>query len=197
LCVIPRDAAILGELRKNLYFHIVKKKKEIYLDFVIDKLTNSILNTISGDSFQTEVSRFTLKDCKQTIKKNGWNFNWKTELNDDVNEVYKLTIINNPDIIQGVLCIRKESDHIFMNLLENAPFNIGSNKLYEGVAGNLVAFACKLSFQYGFDGFVAFTAKTKLIDHYETSLGAYHFGGHRMIIETHAAKLLVEKYFKT
>ena len=122
----------------------MKKKEEIHLDFVIDKLTNSILNTISGDSFQTEVSRFTLKDCKQTIKKNGWNFNWKTELNDDVNEVYKLTIINNPDIIQGVLCIRKESDHIFMNLLENAPFNIGSNKLYEGVAGNLVAFACKL-----------------------------------------------------
>ena len=122
----------------------MKKKKEIHLDFVIDKLTNSILNTISGDSFQTEVSRFTLKDCKQTIKKNGWNFNWKTELNDDVNEVYKLTIINNPDIIQDVLCIRKESDHIFMNLLENAPFNIGSNKLYEGVAGNLVAFACKL-----------------------------------------------------
>jgi hypothetical protein len=47
----------------------VKKKKEIHLDFVIDKLTNSILNTISGDSFHTEVSRFTLKDCKQTIKK--------------------------------------------------------------------------------------------------------------------------------
>jgi hypothetical protein len=47
----------------------VKKKKEIHLDFVIDKLTNSILNTISGDSFQTEVSRFTQKDCKQTIKK--------------------------------------------------------------------------------------------------------------------------------
>jgi hypothetical protein len=25
--------------------------------FIIDKLTDSILNTISGDSFQTEVSR--------------------------------------------------------------------------------------------------------------------------------------------
>ena len=31
-------------------------KKDIYkLDFEIDKLTDSILNTISGDSFQTEV----------------------------------------------------------------------------------------------------------------------------------------------
>lgn len=175
----------------------MKKKKKLLLDFIVDRLTNSILNTISGDSFQTEVSRFTIKDSKQTIKKNGWNFNWRTELDNDVNEVYKLTIVNNPEIIQGVLSIRKESDHIFMILLENAPFNVGRNKLYEGVAGNLVAYACKLSFQYGFEGFVAFTAKTKLIDHYETSLGAYHFGGHRMIIESHAAKHLVEKYFKS
>lgn len=175
----------------------MKKGKEILLDFFVDRLTNSIQNTISGDSFSTEVSRFTLKDSKRTTKKNGWNFNWKVELNDDVNEVYKLTIVNNPDIIQGVLSVRKESDHIFMNLLENAPFNIGQNKLYEGVAGNLVAYACKLSFQYGFDGFVVFTAKTKLIAHYETSLGATHIGGHRMIIETHAARFLVEKYFKT
>ncbi len=175
----------------------MKKQQEIQLDFIIDKLTNSIQNTISGDSFPTEVSRFTIKDSKQTTKKNKWNFNWKAELDNDLNEVYKLTIIGNPDIIQGVLSIRKEYDHIFMNLLENGPFNIGSQKLYEGVAGNLVAFACKLSFQYGFDGFVAFTAKTKLIQHYIDNLGAYHFGGHRMIIETHSAKQLVEKYFKS
>ena len=95
------------------------------------------------------------------------------------------------------MSIRKEADHIFMNLLENAPFNLGRQKLYEGVAGNLVAYACKLSFQFGFDGFVGFTAKTKLIQHYVDTLGAYHFGGHRMIIETHASKNLVEKYFKT
>jgi hypothetical protein len=175
----------------------MKKKQEIQLDFVVDKLTNSIQNTISGDSFQTEVARFTISDSKNITIKNGWNFNWKTELKDDSKEVYKLTIVNNLDIVQGLLSITKEVDHIYMNLLENAPFNIGQNKLYEGVAGNLVAYACKLSFQYGFDGFVAFTAKTKLVRHYEESLGAYHFGGHRMIIPTESSKLLVEKYFKT
>jgi len=53
-----------------------------------------------------------------------------------------------------------------MDLLKSAPFNRGTEKLYEGVAGNLVAYACKVSFQYGFDGYVSFTAKTKLIDHY-------------------------------
>ena len=84
-----------------------------------------------------------------------------------------------------------------MNLVESAPFNIGKNKLYEGVAGNLVAYACKVSFQKGFEGFVAFDAKTKLIQHYEKTLGAYRFGGQRMIIPTHAAKILVDKYFKS
>ncbi len=166
---------------------------EIQLDFLVDKLTNSIQNTISGDSFQTEISRFTFADCKQVVKRNGWNFNWKSELDNEINEVYKLTIVGNPNIIS----IRRESNHIFMNLLENAPFNIGKNKLYEGVAGNLVAYACKLSFQFGFEGFLSFTAKTRLIKHYEETLDAYHFGGHKMIIPTHSAKILTDKYFKS
>ena len=34
-----------------------------------------------------------------------------------------------------------KGDHIFINLVENAPFNIGKKKLYEGVPGNLFAFA--------------------------------------------------------
>jgi hypothetical protein len=103
--------------------------KNIEQDFIIDRLTNSILNTVSGDSFQTEVIRLSKTDLKY-------------------------------------------------------------------VAGNLVAYACKISFQRGFDGYVAFTAKTKLIDHYEKTLGAYHFKNQRMIIETQPAKILVEKYFK-
>ena len=83
-----------------------------------------------------------------------------------------------------------------MDLLESSPFNIGKDKVYEGVAGNLVAYACKLSFQKGFEGFVGFTSKTNLIKHYEKTLGAYHFKNQRMIIETESAKFLVEKYFK-
>jgi predicted dithiol-disulfide oxidoreductase (DUF899 family) len=175
----------------------VKKSKNAALDFIIDKLTNSIQNTISRDSFPTDVSRFTKADLKQVTKKNGWTFNWKTELNDNEKEVYKLTITNNPNIIQGLISIMIENDHVFMNLVESAPFNVGKNKLYEGVAGNLVAHACKISFQKGFDGFVSFDAKTKLIQHYEKTLRAYRFGKQRMIIPTDAAQILIDKYFKS
>ena len=159
-------------------------------------MTNSILNTISGDSFQTDVLLLTKSDLKEITKKKGWNFNWKTEFDDIKKEVYKLTIENNPNIIQGLLSLTIESDHVYMGLLESSPFNIGKNKLYEGVAGNLVAYACKLSFQKGYEGFVAFTAKTQLIQHYEKTLGAFHFKNQRMIIETNASRFLVEKYFK-
>lgn len=175
----------------------MKKQKIIGLDFIIDRLTNSIQNTISGDSFPTEVSLLTKADIKQITKKSGWNFNWKSEFNNNAKELYKLTIINNPNIIQGVICITIETDHVFMDLVESAPFNIGKNKLYEGVAGNLVAYACKVSFQKGFEGFVAFDAKTKLIQHYEKILGAYTLGGQRMIIPTKPAQILIDKYFKS
>lgn len=83
-----------------------------------------------------------------------------------------------------------------MHLLENAPFNKGQNKVYVGVAGNLVAFACKLSFQRGHDGNVSFLSKSQLVEHYEKTLGAFHFGGRIMIIETKSALKLINKYFQ-
>ena len=103
-------------------------------------------------------------DLKHVLKKNGWNFNWKNEFNDWTKEVYKLTIVNNPYIIQGLLSI---------------------------------TIACKVSFQKGYDGFVAFTAKSQLIKHYEETLGTYHFKNQRMIIDTNSARYLITKCFKT
>ena len=172
------------------------KSNPYLLDFKIDKLTDSILNRISGDSFRTEISLVTKSDLKTIAKSKGWLFDWKFEFLQIDREVYKLTILDNTDIVQGLLSIAIKTDHVYMYLLESAPFNIGKEKIYEGIPGNLVAFACKLSFQRGGDGFVAFESKTKLIDHYINSLGAYQFGGRLMVIDTIGAKRLVDKYFK-
>lgn len=83
-----------------------------------------------------------------------------------------------------------------MHLVESAPFNKGKTKIYSGVPGNLVAFACRLSFQRGFEGNVSFISKTKLVEHYVRTLGAIHFVGGLMIIETRVALKLIYKYFK-
>lgn len=173
------------------------KKQISFLDFEIDKITRSVENVATGDSFPTEVSYLIKSDLKQLTKKNGWLFNWKSELDAPEREVYKLTIQGNPNVIQGVVSLSADVDHIYMHLIESAPFNKGKTKVYLGVPGNLVAYACRLSFQKGFDGFVSFHSKTKLVDHYIKTLGAYHFGGHLMIIDTLPARTLIEKYFKS
>ncbi len=172
------------------------KSKKYLLDFEVDKLTNSIENTFTGDSFQTDIIRLSKHDLKLISSEKGWLFDWKFEHAQNDRDVYKLTIQNNPTIIQGLISFTIKADHVYMNLLESASFNKGKNKIYNGVAGNLVAYACKVSFQHGNDGFVSFTSKTQLISHYEKTLGAYHFGGHLMVIENKAAQILVDKYFK-
>jgi hypothetical protein len=174
----------------------VKKRNPKGLDVVIDKLTNSIENTVTGDSFTTNIIHLTKTDLKTVIKKNGWVFDWKFELNQPDREVYKLTIAENTNVIQGIISLEIKFDHIYMHLVESAPFNKGRDKVYSGVPGNLVAFACRLSFQRGFEGNVSFVSKIQLINHYTETLGAFHAGGRIMIIETNAALRLMNKYFK-
>jgi len=166
-----------------------------YIDIEIDKLTSSLENVITGDSFPTDIIVMDLNDFKSVTKKDGWLFNWKEEFKRPDRDVYKLTIVNNQNVIQGLVSLSVKPDHVFMHLIESAPFNRGKRKVYAGVPGNLVAFACKLSFQRGFEGYLSFLSKTNLMDHYEKTLGATNAGGQLMVINTAAALRLTNKYF--
>ena len=174
----------------------MKKRTGPPLDFIIDKLTNSIENVVTGDSFPTSVTVISKSDLSKVTKKAGWTFNWKYEFQQPKRDIYKLTIVNNQSIIQGLICVQVMTDHIYMHLLENAPFNRGPSKMYSGVSANLVAFACQLSFQRGHEGNVSFISKSQLVKHYEEELGAVHVGRRVMVIETSAALKLIDKYFK-
>src|ERR1700748_3710558 len=110
------------------------------IDIIIDKLTNSIENSISKDSFKTEVLPLTKDDLKK-IKKPDWVFNWQKEWAESTRKLFKLVIKDNPKIIQGLVSIEDRGDHIFMHLIESIKFNKGAKKLYIGVPGNLVAYA--------------------------------------------------------
>lgn len=165
------------------------------LDFIVDKLTNSIENVVTGDSFATDITMVGSADLKTVLKMNKWQFDWKAEFKDPQRDVYKLTIVNNQSVIQGLISLEVRFDHVYMHLVESAPFNKGKAKMYSGVPGNLVAFACKLAFQRGHDGNVSFISKTQLIQHYIDTLGAIHVDGRIMIIDTVAALKLINKYF--
>jgi hypothetical protein len=173
----------------------MKSQEILGLDFIVDKLTNSIENVVTGDSFKTEIAILTKSDLKLVSKKKGWLFNWRMEMKEPARDIYKITIVGNPIIIQGLISLEVKEDHVFLHLVESAPFNKGKAKMYSGVPGNLVAFACKVSFQRGHEGNISFLSKTQLIDHYIKTLGAIHFGGRIMILETVAALKLIDRYF--
>jgi hypothetical protein len=167
-----------------------------YIDIEIDKLTRSIENKTTGDSFQTDILLLDNDDLKSVTERNGWLFDWKAEFRKADRDIYKLSIRDNLSIIQGIMSLTEQEDHIYMHLIESAPFNRGKEKVYLGVPGNLVAFACKLAFHKGFEGYLSFRSKSTLLDHYAKTLGAQHIGAQIMVINTDSALKLIDKYFK-
>lgn len=163
----------------------------------IDKITNSVEERETGISLETRILPIAMHELRTITKKNGWKFNWRVEALRKEKIVYKLITSADPGRIEGLISISIEEGFIFMHLLESAPANIGRKKKYMGVPGNLVAFVCKLSFEYGFDGEVAFDSKTALINHYEKTLGAVLlFPPKRMAILSVQAGKLVNSYYK-
>jgi hypothetical protein len=165
--------------------------------FIIDKITNTIEESVTGKSFETVTIVVTGEEIKMVHKKDGWLFNWKKEFREHGHKIYKL-VLKGETKIQGLISLEPIYDQLYieMHLIENAPHNFAGKKRFAGVAGNLVAFACKMSFEFGFDGFVAFTAKTELINHYSSTLGAELIFRDRMTISTVPAKKLVNSYYR-
>jgi hypothetical protein len=162
------------------------------INLYIDQLTDSIKDARTGQSLSTDFRRATARDI---VKTKQWLFDWHLELSSR-REIYKLFLKKHPNVLQGLISFMDRGDHIWVNLAEAAPHNLGKDKRYIGVGGNLFAIAVKISFDKGYKGFVAFEAKTELITHYRKSLGAVQIGrSPRMIIESEAARKLYEKYF--
>ncbi len=166
--------------------------RQKHVDIEIDKLTNSIENVITGESFETEFSRVKSKE----IKKTDWLFDWGLELKDKESKIYKMTTVENKHVTQGLISYTVKENFIFIGLVESAAFNRGKNKVYEGVGGNLFAYACKVSKDMGFGGFVSFISKTSLMEYYNRTLGVQRGVGQRMFIDEESAEFLINKYFK-
>lgn len=167
-----------------------------HLNLVVDDLTNSIRQVDSGESLETDISLVTREDIKLATQKSGWHFSWKNEFNQTDRSVYKLTLYDEPEIIQGLISVSDMNGYVYVHLAESAPINFGPDKKHEGVGGNLFAYACKRSWDASNEGFISFQAKTQLIRHYEQMLGAVHNGGHNMIIYPQEALFLIKQYFK-
>ena len=58
----------------------------------------------------------------------------------------------------------------------------------------MVSIVCKHSIEWGFEGFITFRAKSKLVGHYQKTLGAKVIFGDTMALDDFAANRLVKKY---
>lgn len=162
------------------------------LNVMIDKLTKSIEQVATGRSYDTDISSATLTNLRQITS--AWNFDWRAELAE--REVFKLTVPKLGAKIQGLISLVRMEDHVYVNLLESHPQNVGRKKKFEGVAGNLMAYAAKLFQSLGFGGALSFEAKSTLFAHYEKTLRARRVGrSQRMVIEEPEAQFLIEQYF--
>jgi len=132
------------------------------------------------------------------LKKDGWNFNWNQLFKIEGSLIYKIAIEETPGKIEGVVMLTLYNEEmLFMNNIEVAPHNIGKDKKYDNVAGCLLAFACKKSFELGignYQGFLTFDSKTELIELYHYKYGATLAMGNKMFFDVVVGKNLMKKY---
>ena len=163
------------------------------INIIIDSLTDCLVETSTGKLVKTRYIK-RLTPIKPRDYRN-WNFKWNTPEKNGY-DIYELFVENNP-VVQGRIALKIDGGVADIDIVESAPNNIGHTGEYTGVGGHLFAIACKVSVEAGCDGYVAFTAKNKLIEHYKETLGAKVISGQRMYIDENAAKILINKYLES
>ena len=168
------------------------KRVNKMVDIIIDELTDCLIRREDNAIVETQYKLLSSKIKKKDYSK--WNFDWSIPQENEYS-IYEL-FLKNDDIVQGRITLKNDGGVINIDIVENAPHNIGKTGKYKGVGGHLFAIACQLSFDYGLDGFVTFITKTNLIEHYKNELSAQVISGQRMYIDTYAAQLLIDRYLK-
>jgi len=156
----------------------------------------SLIKTDSSHAFGAVISSANQKDMP--LKKNKWQFNWRNLYKTDNAFFYKITLEETPDQVEGILMLTLLFDErVYMNNIEIAPHNYGNKGRFENVAGCLIAYACRESFEKGtgnYVGFLSFDSKTVLIDLYQKKYGASIAFGQKMYIDAEVGEKLVKEY---
>ncbi len=168
------------------------------IDIQIDSLTNCLVCRETGAQLDTEF-RLVLKTISKkdavALQRKGWKFDWSIPHQHDY-EVYEL-LLKDDTQVQGMIALKHIRDQFYthVDIVEAAPENIGHLGKYKGVGAHLFAIACKLSWDVGNEGYVQFTAKTNLVEHYRETLGARNIDSQKMFIDSYGALKLIKTYF--
>lgn len=164
----------------------------MHVDILIDNLTDCLVERKTGTIHETCF----VKVEKPIPKKRymGWKFDWAKTQKDGYS-VYELYLKESP-VVEGRIALKIDGGVADVDIVETAPHNFGKHGRYEGVGVHLFAIACQISMEAGCDGFVAFTAKSSLVEYYSRTLHAKVSTGRRMYLDQAAAKILLDKYMR-
>ncbi|OMF12101.1 hypothetical protein BK131_19025 [Paenibacillus amylolyticus] len=152
----------------------------------------------SGELYPAKFEVLKVNEAR-ALKNQGWEqaFDWSLYIGSQHPATpYKLLVVGNNNI-QGAIAYQIKDDHIFVDLLENAPFNRYNhpNREFVNSTDLLLGEACLQSFLHKKDGFVSFIPKSKLYPYYTQRFNAKRGGLGLMYLDTVAALRLIELYY--
>ncbi len=152
-----------------------------------------LLNKITKKHEKVIILPASWADLIAADKSGNFQFSWESEKK---KEVFKLQVEASREVL-GMMAL-KDMPHeirIDINAIEASKQNVGVNKVYEGIAGFLIAFACRQAFLRGYGGFVSLTPKTLLIEHYRQVYGFTQMGT-KLCTYDENSETLIETYLK-
>jgi hypothetical protein len=153
-----------------------------------------IVSCESGEEFEAVIGRATESDLRRVKRERTFGFDWTQYGNC---EVYKLTRKAYPEIL-GLMAIQEKPQpgfqYVEMIAIQSSKPNIGSRKIYDNIAGCLIAYACKIAFKNGCEGYVRLQPKTALYDHYITKYGFVPVMDYFLVSKSKNSRQLIEKY---
>jgi len=150
---------------------------------LIDNKTNKQLNGV--------IEQVTKDDLKRIKKDRNFGFNWEIEGD---RELYKIRLLKSKEILGLISLIDyQEEFRIHINLVESSKKYRGKDKSILHIPGCLIAYACKLSFKRGYEGFVSLTPKTQLKKYYNKIYGFIPIGIQMAVLEE-ISEAIIKKY---
>lgn len=151
-----------------------------------------ITRKVSGELMAIVIGELTATDISKIRRSKAFIFDWELEQS---TELYKLYLKDDESQILGLLSLKDypEELRIHINLIEVIKSQVGKTKTLDNIAGCLIAYACVLAFNRGYEGFVSLQPKTRLIDLYQDKYGFRQFG-RLLAVEYEISKQLIDKY---
>ncbi len=149
-----------------------------------------LIETAGGRKLHAIIELIEKADIK-TLTRSRFAFNWKTMTN-----IYKLSIAGQSEIL-GVMSIVEidEEERIEIKLLAVSKENVGANKNYERIAGNLIALAAKTAvIKYAENAAISLIPKTELGQHYMNKYG-FEQAGRNLFLEGEKIINIINEFY--